>query len=154
MNYMGQAGERDTYANALSGLFLKPGESATFTLPDDGTDTYYLLWVVSTDLDTGDIRWQYSEFRNVEPTATVDTVTGFTDQAQLQGYDAAADSGSLSAYADGDSVSDWAAEAMAWAVDAGVLNGKDGGRLDPQGQLTRAEAAQILTNLIQVLQTA
>ena len=74
--------------------------------------------------------------------------------AQLQGYDAAADSGSLSAYADGDSVSDWAAEAMAWAVDAGVLNGKDGGRLDPQGQLTRAEAAQILTNLIQVLQTA
>lgn len=74
--------------------------------------------------------------------------------AKLQGYDVTAAGGSLSAYADGDSVSDWAAEAMAWAVDAGVFSGKDGGLLDPQGQLTRAEAAQILTNLIQTLQAA
>lgn len=74
--------------------------------------------------------------------------------AQLQGCDVAAAGDSLSAYADGDSVSDWAAEAMAWAVDAGVLSGKDGSLLDPQGQLTRAEAAQILSNLVQALQTA
>ena len=35
---------------------------------------------------------------------------------------------------------------MAFAVDAGVLNGRDDGTLDPTGTATRAEVAQILMN--------
>ena len=35
---------------------------------------------------------------------------------------------------------------MTWAVNAGVINGKDGNRLDPQGTATRAEVAQVLMN--------
>ena len=35
---------------------------------------------------------------------------------------------------------------MAWAVGAGLLNGKDGGVLDPGGSATRAEVATILMN--------
>ena len=122
MNYMGQASERDTYANALSGLFLKPGESATFTLPDDGTDTFYLLWVVSTNLDTGNIRWQYSEFKNVEAAPTVDTVTGFTDVSE----------------------NDYYADAVLWARDAGVTSGTGNGQFSPDSTITRAEAVTLL----------
>lgn len=69
--------------------------------------------------------------------------------AQLQGMDTTQTSGSLTGYTDADAVSDWAAEAMSWAVEHSLLSGKDGGRLDPQGAATRAEAAQILMNFCQ-----
>lgn len=51
---------------------------------------------------------------------------------------------SLESFADEENVSDWALQAMKWAVGTGVLNGKDGGRLDPTGTATRAELATIL----------
>ena len=50
----------------------------------------------------------------------------------------------LSAFADGSAASDWAEEAVRWAVGAGLLSGKSGRLLDPTGQATRAEVAQIL----------
>ena len=48
-------------------------------------------------------------------------------------------------YADADTVSAWAADAVRWAVDAGILTGKEGNVLDPQGRATRAEVAVLLT---------
>ena len=47
-------------------------------------------------------------------------------------------------YTDADSVSGWAYEAMCWMTMNGVVNGKGGGVLDPQGMATRAEAAAML----------
>ena len=38
------------------------------------------------------------------------------------------------------------AQAMAWAVEAGLIAGVDG-RLDPTGQATRAQTAVILTRM-------
>jgi len=52
-------------------------------------------------------------------------------------------------FADADRASDWAAEALRWAVEEGILNGKDGGILDPDGQATRAETAQMLKNFME-----
>lgn len=49
-------------------------------------------------------------------------------------------------FSDYEAISDWALEAMTWAVNAGVLNGRGGGVLDPAGHAIRAEAAQILMN--------
>ena len=63
--------------------------------------------------------------------------------AQYKGYGTSA-SGSLAAFVDSASVSDWATQAMSWAVANGIINGKDGARLDPQGTATRAEMAKIL----------
>ena len=48
--------------------------------------------------------------------------------------------GGLSAFAGADSVSDWAADAVAWAVDVGLFAGEE----DPQGQTTRVGAAAML----------
>lgn len=50
----------------------------------------------------------------------------------------------LSGYADGDSVASWAADAVRWAVDEGILSGKSGNRLDPAGTASRAEVAVML----------
>ena len=49
----------------------------------------------------------------------------------------------LSAFADGANVSPYAAEAMRWAVAAGIVNGMDGS-LVPQGEATRAQMATML----------
>ena len=68
--------------------------------------------------------------------------------AQYKGYGTSA-SGSLAAFVDSASVSDWATQAMSWAVANGIINGKDGARLDPQGTATRAEMAKILMTFCQ-----
>ena len=59
-------------------------------------------------------------------------------------------SGTLSAFRDGSAVSDWAAEAVGWAVEAGLITGTgDGSALTPQGQATRAQAAVLLMRFCQ-----
>jgi beta-galactosidase len=49
---------------------------------------------------------------------------------------------------EGETVSPWAADAMAWAVEKGLLNGRTGGGLEPQGIATRAEVAAIFMRMI------
>ena len=51
----------------------------------------------------------------------------------------------LSGFKDAGRVSDYAREAMAWAVSKGIISGADG-KLMPQGTATRAQAAQMLMN--------
>lgn len=63
--------------------------------------------------------------------------------AAASGLDTAA-SGALTGFADAGSVSDYAAEAMVWAVGAGLIGGTDKGELNPTGSATRAEVAAIL----------
>lgn len=65
--------------------------------------------------------------------------------AQYKGYDVTGTS-DLAAYADGSSVSSWAAEAMGWAVDAGLISGVGGNQIAPTGTASRAQVAQILMN--------
>ena len=52
-------------------------------------------------------------------------------------------------FADADRASDWAVEALRWAVENGILDGKGGGALDPTGQATRAETARMLMNFME-----
>ena len=54
---------------------------------------------------------------------------------------------SLGRFSDSGTVSDWAAQAMSWAVANGVVNGSNGA-LNPQGSATRAEVAQMLMNFV------
>ena len=49
----------------------------------------------------------------------------------------------VSAFPDASSVSDWAKDAMIWAVENGIINGSDG-MLNPQTGATRAEMATML----------
>ena len=52
-------------------------------------------------------------------------------------------SGTLDAFADADTVSAYAVDAMRWAAANGIVNGSHG-RLNPQGNATRAQAAAML----------
>ena len=55
----------------------------------------------------------------------------------------------LSAYADADSISDYAKDAMAWAVGAGLINGVTATTLNPAGSATRAQVATILVRFVE-----
>ena len=59
--------------------------------------------------------------------------------------------GDLSRFPDGDKVSDYAVEAMRWAVDRGLIAGMDDGRLDPTGTATRAQVATILNRFCEMI---
>lgn len=53
----------------------------------------------------------------------------------------------LSVWPDEAHVEPYAREAMAWAVEVGLIQGRDDGRLDPGGTATRAQTAVLLTRL-------
>ncbi len=55
----------------------------------------------------------------------------------------------LSKFGDAQSISTWAAEALAWANAGGIVTGKPGDLLDPQGQATRAEVAAMLQRFLE-----
>ncbi|HIS72507.1 MAG TPA: S-layer homology domain-containing protein [Candidatus Scatomorpha pullicola] len=60
-----------------------------------------------------------------------------------------ASSYSLSAFTDADSVSDYAATAMAWAVEHGIITGVTDTALAPQGTATRAQCAAMLMRFVE-----
>lgn len=72
----------------------------------------------------------------------------FCNYANYKGYDVTA-AGGLSGFTDAGEISPWAQDAVKWAVGIGLMNGKGGGILDPQGTATRAEVAAMLHNFIE-----
>ena len=52
-------------------------------------------------------------------------------------------------FTDGASVSDWAVDAMAWALNNGVITGMGDGILSPAGSATRAQAAAMLMRFVE-----
>ncbi len=57
-------------------------------------------------------------------------------------------SGNLNEYVDASSVSDWAVQALGWAVDKGILSGMGGGTLAPQTTATRAQVSVMLMQFV------
>jgi hypothetical protein len=52
-------------------------------------------------------------------------------------------------FTDADDISDWAREAMTWAIGSGLINGRTATVLAPGGTATRAEAATLLQRYIE-----
>ena len=71
------------------------------------------------------ILYRYAEFKGAD-------VSGITE---------------LSAYIDAGSISDWAEDALGWAVDSGLMKGVTETTLQPQGNATRAQVAVLMQRL-------
>lgn len=59
--------------------------------------------------------------------------------------------GTLASYADASSVANYAKEALAWAVKAGIVSGTDAKNLSPESDASRAQVAAILMRYLQNL---
>lgn len=67
--------------------------------------------------------------------------------------DSVTDTAGLVTYADYEAVNPWAIDAMSWAVENGIISGKEDNVLDPQGSASRAEVATMLMRFIQATTT-
>ena len=72
----------------------------------------------------------------------------FYRYADYKGYDLTV-KGNLYKFKDADKITDYAKTAMQWAVGSGLVKGKSGNLLDPQGTATRAEIAAMLHRFIE-----
>lgn len=163
-----------TAADRMSGVIFSSdavAEGETYTLLVDGetVETAEAVLGVSNDTGMGGQPCGGTGFRDVQADAYyADAVSWATEQGIVTGTSQTAFSpdesvtreqmaallyryagepsaaGDLSAYADADSVSAYASDAMAWCVENGVLNGTDGSRLEPAASATRAEVAAVL----------
>lgn len=103
----------------------------------DGGATWYakgMAWAVANGISDGT-----NPDGNITREQLVTMLYRYAGSPEV-GYDV------LSIYFDADQVSDWARDAVNWAVANGVMNGKGNGTLDPQGLTTRVEAAQFFMN--------
>lgn len=57
----------------------------------------------------------------------------------------------LTEFTDADDISDWALDAIKWAVKTGIMQGKPGKILDPLGMSKRCETATLLRNYIELI---
>ena len=78
-----------------------------------------------------------------DPTGDITREQIATMLYRYAGNGAQADASVLDDFVDGDEVSDWAVNAMAWAVEEGYMEGKGANDLQPQATATRAEVAAL-----------
>ena len=119
------------------------GASAFTDVADDADYAAAVAWADANGLATG-----YGDGRfGPDDTVTREQMAAILYRyAQYKGYDTAQGGDGLAGYADAGDVSGYAQEAMAWAVDAGVLTA-DGGALNPDGVTTVSEAEATLQRL-------
>ena len=98
-----------------------------------------IAWAFETGIAKG---MTATAFAPNAPVTREQMVTFLARYAQLQDVDTAS-SAELD-FTDAGSVSDYAQEAMAWAVETGLVQGMGNGKLDPKGPATRAQMATVL----------
>lgn len=138
-----------TRAMVATVLYRLDGENKTnvaTAFEDVVADTWYsdgVAWAAEQGVVTG-----YSE----AVFAPDDNVTREQLAAMLYRYagspEVDAEMG-MAGFGDVDAISEWAGNAMRWAVKTGIINGKEGGRLDPAGNATRAEVAAMLQRFVE-----
>ncbi len=73
--------------------------------------------------------------------------------AQFKGYDTTQGGMAIREFSDYTAISQWATEAMTWAINAELINGNENSALLPQGKATRAEVATMLMRFVTNLTT-
>lgn len=119
-----------------------------------GTLTRATMWTILARMDGVDTEGGESWYEKARTWAVAEGVSDGTNPdvvvtreqiaAMLYRYAGSPAAEGQLDFADSAAVSDWAAQAVMWAVEEGILNGTPDGRLNPQGTATRAEAAVML----------
>lgn len=115
-------------------------------LPDHTTIRHD--FVVDEPWEVAKKRWPHFSEPNVRPDDPIsreELAVMLQRMAEHRGtYDSAsADYSELDSRPDGNAVSKWARDAVAWAIGEGIMEGDGTGRLNPQGTTTRAEASKM-----------
>ena len=104
-----------------------------------------ITWTAENDIFAG---YGKDKFGPDDPITREQLAAIFYRYADYKGYDLTV-KGDLDKFKDADKITDYAKTAMQWAVGSGLVKGKSGNLLDPQGTATRAEIAAMLHRFIE-----
>ena len=120
-----------------------PVVDTPLTFADVAPDQWYteaIRWAVHAGIANGYSKTAFGP----DDTITREQMAAMLHRyAAFHGCDVTAD-GDLLAFADADSVSDWASASMGWAVDNGMILGVGNDTLLPLGSASRAQTATVL----------
>ncbi len=133
-----------TRAELVTVLYRMAGEPSVEGLEHPFADvaegTWYtdaVIWAYNAEVVKGISDTAFAPGANITREQIATILYRFSEAEAVE-EDALAD------FADADKISDWAVEAMNWAVSVGLINGMDETTLAPQGNATRAQIATIL----------
>ena len=144
---------RAQFATILHRIEGKPAAEYTNRFPDVPDEQFYstaVLWAADAKIITGYTDSGY--FGTNDPITREQMVTMMYRYADYKKYDISK-TADLSSFSDAEQVSEFAETAMKWAVENGIIEGKeneDGSyRLDPQGGTSRAECSIIIQRFME-----
>ena len=132
-------------------LYRLEGAKATGKNPfaDVADGTWYtdaVTWASGAGIVTG----TGSGFEPDAPVTREQIAVMFFRYANYLGLDTGART-PLNGFRDGGKTSDWAADAMQWAVNVGLFQGNADGSLNPAAKATRAEVATLLERMVKLI---
>ena len=134
----------DTTLNHMTEDEFSKGYGIYLDYNDVDESSYYaraLAWATKVDIAHG----SNGAFRPNDTITREEFAALLSNYAMLNGKDVSVDADKvLAEFPDGSSVSDWAANAVAWAADADIMG--NGGKLNPGSDITRAEVAAMAVN--------
>ena len=140
-----------TRAMAVTVLFRLGGDSGSYknTFTDVDSGAWYgqaVAWASTNGIVSG---VGGNRFAPKSPLSREQLAVMLYNYAKYKGLTITVTSGGvLDSYSDAGSVSEWAEDAINWAVSLGIISG-DGVNLDPQGNATRAQIAAMLQRFIE-----
>ncbi len=135
---------RGMLATVLYRLEGSPDQDAPASYGDVSSDAWYadgVAWATENGIANGYGDGQFGPNNNVTREQFAVMLWNYAGRPSA--------SGQTLDFTDADQASGYALEALCWAVENGILNGYDNGKLIPGGMATRAQAAQMLKNFME-----
>lgn len=145
---------------AMKALDIDPADSAISVFADEGEMSEELRSYLSAAVTLGAVKGYSKEaglyfnpddaITRAEACVILDRLADFDTSTEVSAFSGNAGR-ILPAFADATAVPAWAQDAMYTLVMCGVITGTDDGRLEPDAIMTRAEAAQLLSTVFDMM---
>lgn len=138
---------RAMLVTVLHKLAGTPAADSTGTFTDVSAEQFYsqaVYWAANSGITSGTAADHFSPDQDISREQLAAILFKYAKQSGADLTPAR----ELSGFSDQALVSDWAADAMKWAVGSGFISGKTASVLDPSGPATRAEAAAVLQKFL------
>ena len=135
---------RAMMVTVLYSMSGKPDVSPETPFRDVGSDRYYIkpvAWAYHEEVVQGLSEDVFAPDQNITREQTAVMLHAYAKKTVSEDLTYTKD---LSAFDDAEECSEWASQALCWAVKNGILAGRDGNRLAPKEHSTRAELATML----------
>ena len=139
----GDTATRSEIATVLWRMADKPQTDISLTYNDVAPDKWYsdaVRWATDAGVVTG---YDDGMFGPDDPVTREQFAAMLYRFAKYRKADVSVTGEPLSKFPDAGGTGDWAREAMAWAVDRGIINGSDG-KLNPKGNAVRSQIAAMM----------